>query len=96
MKNVELCIELFCQLCEEAHGLMDCPTFTAFNPDKRTEVCFKNKMCFKCLRVGELDWRPTDCDEHDSDDVFQQISKFQESIQKKRGETRLSRPMMHS
>ena len=52
--NVEPCNELFCQLCEETHGLMDCPTFATFNPDERSEVCFRNKLCFKCLRAGHL------------------------------------------
>ena len=53
-ENIELCSELFCNLCEKAHGLMDCETFAGLNPDGRTDVCFRNKICFKCLRPGHL------------------------------------------
>ena len=52
--NDEICNELICELCEEAHGLMDCPTFAALSPEERTEGCFRNKICFKCLSAGHL------------------------------------------
>ena len=53
-KNLELSNELYCILCNKAHGLTDCMTFAAMEVDERTDVCFKNKICFKCLRVGHL------------------------------------------
>ena len=53
-ENHELSNELFCVLCNKAHGLTDCMTFAALKVDERTDVCFKNKICFKCLRVGHL------------------------------------------
>ena len=44
--------ESYCILCKKIHTLGDCPDFAGLNVDGRMDVCFKNRVCFKCLKIG--------------------------------------------